>query len=287
MLATGSGSEREVREAKKEPVSRTLWVDAHCHLDEIEPYTLEDGVWPVACGHSHSANVKILAVARRLKIPFALGVSPQTAQSADLSGLDGWVEFIRNAKPNAIGEIGLDFHWGKTGEQKARQHRVFDRMLDLAQEMKLPVVIHCREAGDAMLDMLEGRGWRVDGRGAKPETGDGEPAAGRPRLECGGFGLGAMWHFFSGTLLQTKRALGMGMMLSIPPLPSKSRTQAIALTPIENLLVETDAPIGARTPAGVRQSIEYVARVKGMDAEEAGRQTAKNAARLFRFELKD
>ena len=247
----------ESKEGKGPSMGQTSLVDAHCHLDEIPDYAPETGVRPITCGHSHPANVKTLAIARRFKLPFALGISPQEAQRGDIRELETWIGLIRQSKPNAIGEIGLDFHWAKTQEQKDRQYHVFDRMLGLAQEMQLPIVLHCREAGDAMLDVLGAAGWRH----------------------------GAMWHFFSGNETQMQRALDMGMMLSIPPLPSNARESAIRKTPLTQLLVETDAPIGSRTPAGVQQAVEYVARVKGTTVEEIAKQTAKNAARLFRFEI--
>ena len=94
-----------------------------------------------------------------------------------------------------------------------------------------------------------------------------------------------MWHFFSGTEAQAKKALDMGMLLSFPPLPSKSRERAIRLAPLEKILVETDAPAAARSPREITKAIEYVASVKRLSFEDVARQTAKNAARLFNLKL--
>lgn len=234
-----------------------MLVDAHCHLDEIPNYQRGSNILPVTSGHSHNANVKTVAIAKMLSIPFVLGIAPQTAQKEDIDKLEEWTEYICQNKPNAIGEIGLDFHWAKTTEHKEKQYLIFSRMLDVAEELGLPVVLHCRDAGDELLDVLKQRS----------------------------LAKGAMWHFFSGNEEQTKRALNMGISLSFPPLPSGARKKALVRAPLENILAETDAPVIARKPEEVVKSVEYIAGIKKLDFEEVAMQTAKNAARLFNFRL--
>ena len=240
-----------------------MLVDAHCHLDEIPQYLPQKDILPVICGHSHSSNLKIIQIAKKHRLPFVLGISPQAAQKEDLSSLDEWMETIRKNKPCAVGEIGLDYHWAKNEDQKKNQLFVFDRMLDLAEELHLPTVLHCRDAGDELLTILENH----KTQSAERKT------------------VSAMWHFFSGTEAQAKKALDMGMFLSFPPLPSKSRERAIRLAPLEKILVETDAPAAARSPREITKAIEYVASVKRLSFEDVARQTAKNAARLFNLKL--
>jgi TatD DNase family protein len=228
-------------------------VDAHCHLDHLPKYKIHPGLLPVTVGYSHSSNQKAVVIAKEHGIPFVLGIAPQTAIKADLSMLDGWVAFIRESRPNAIGEIGLDYHWAKSEQDVEKEKIVFERMLELAEEMRLPVVIHARQATHDTLDFLQLRN----------------------------FNHGFMLHFFSGTLTDAKRAADMGGFVSIPPLHSKERRMAIEAVDLGQLLVETDAPYVSKTPDDVSKAVEYIAEVKGLSTETVEKRTAANAKRFF------
>jgi len=228
-------------------------VDAHCHLDHLPKYKIHAGLLPVTVGYSHSSNKKAAALGQKYGIPFVLGIAPQTAIKEDLSKLDEWVAFIRESKPNAIGEVGLDYHWAKCEADVDKEKIVFERMLELAEEMRLPVVIHARQATHDTLDFLQLRN----------------------------FSHGFMLHFFSGTLADARRAAGMGGYVSIPPLHSKERRMAIEAVDLDQLLVETDAPYVARTPDEVSKAVEYIAEVKGISRETVEKRTAANAKRFF------
>jgi len=232
-------------------------IDSHCHLDRLPKYRIPEGILPVTAGYSHSSNRKAAKIAERLGIPFVLGIAPQTAIKEDISRLDEWVAFIRQGKPNAIGEIGLDYHWAKSEQDVRKEEAVYERMLELAEEMRLPVVVHARQAAHDTLDFLQLRN----------------------------FSHGFMLHFFSGTLSDAKRAADMGGLVSIPPLHSKERRQAIEALDLDHLLVETDAPYAARTPGEVVKAVEYIAEVKGVRKETVARKTAENAKRFFRIKV--
>ena len=234
-----------------------LLVDSHCHLDRIRDYSLHAGLIPVTVGYSHSSNQKATAIAKKLSIPFVLGIAPQTAIKEDLSKLDEWIAFIRQNKPNAIGEVGLDYHWAKDEHDIEKEKIVFNRMLDLAQEMRLPLVIHARQATSDVLDFLALRK----------------------------FDMPFMLHFFSGTLHEAQRAVGMGGYISITPLHSKTRREAIKATGLERLLVETDAPYVARKPEDVIKAVEYISEVKDVNWEEVAEKTAENAIKFFSIKV--
>ena len=228
-------------------------VDAHCHLESYKSIEIKDGWIPVTSGYSHSSNVKNAAIAKKYEIPFCLGIAPQSAIKEDISKLDSWVDEIKKHKPNAIGEIGLDFHWAKNAQDVEKEKIVLARMIELADEMNLPVVIHAREAAGKVLDALSEAGWK----------------------------RGIMMHFFSGTLEEAERAVGMGALISICPMPGKERRKVINTLALENLLVETDSPYVVRTFYDVQKSIDYVAEVKNMDSGEVARATAGSAMRFF------
>lgn len=235
-------------------------VDSHCHLDSFSKRQLAclpEGILPVTSGYSHKSNRKNAEIARLLKIPFCLGIAPQTAVFEGIGKLPEWEGFIRSQAPNAIGEIGLDYHWGKEEKHFSDERALFGRMLDLAEGMGLPIVLHTRKAEGKCLDALQEYGWK------KP----------------------FMMHFFSGDAETAKRAVEMGGIISVPPLHSKDRRKTIEAIPLEKLVAETDAPYITRGIEGVKDAVQYIAEVKGIPFGEAADATARNSATFFKFEM--
>lgn len=235
-------------------------VDSHCHLESFkrgQMDSLPEEILPVTSGYSHKSNIKNAEIAKELEIPFCLGIAPQTAVFDGIGKLPEWEGFIRSQTPNAIGEIGLDYHWGKEEKHFADEGALFARMLSLAEDMNLPIVLHTRKAEGKCLDALREYGWK------KP----------------------FMMHFFSGDAETAKRAVKMGGIISIPPLHSKDRRKTIESVPLEKLVSETDAPYITRGIEGVRDAVQYIAEVKGIPFEKAARATAGNSATFFKFDL--
>jgi len=229
--------------------------DAHAHLEAIPAFKAPPNFTIFTCGYSHESNVKNAEIAHSCKNTYAsLGIAPQTAQQyANLAEeLPKWCDFIRKSKPVAIGETGLDFHWGKTEELKERQRTCFGEMITLAQEMRLPLVIHCRDAYKEVLDVLESH----------------SP-------------LSFMLHCFSGNEKDAKRAVEMEGIISIPPLPSAGRRKAIREVGISRLVAETDAPYIGKTPLDVVQSIRIISKELEITEEEAAEKTCENALRFY------
>ncbi|MEM4272484.1 MAG: TatD family hydrolase [Candidatus Bilamarchaeaceae archaeon] len=234
-------------------------VDAHCHLDcfpEEKLRALPEGIIPVTAGYSHKSNVRNVEIAKKLHVPFTLGIAPQTAISEGVSGIQEWASFIRKNAPNAIGECGLDFHWAKSEADIEKEKAAFVKMMELAEGMGLPLVIHSRKSDKEVLDALEDFGWK------------------------GGF----MMHFFSGNGKDAERALRMGGLISIIGMHAKGRREAIGRAPLEKIVVETDAPYAFRNIDGIYEGIRYVAEVKGISEKEVAHATAQNAIRFFNIE---
>ncbi|MEW6749090.1 MAG: TatD family hydrolase [Candidatus Micrarchaeota archaeon] len=237
-------------------------VDSHCHLFDMKRgYSLPDDIIPVVVGFSHSSNQKAAALAKEKGYPFVLGIAPQTAIKSDISKLDEWVAFIEERKPNAIGEVGLDYKWATTREHLEAERKVFSRMIELADRMKLPLVIHSRnnpndnelpkDAVDDILGMVAGR--RV------------------------------LMHFFSGSAGQAGKVVDMGGYISVTHMRSKERRKVINTVPLDRLLVESDAPYVGRTPDSIREAIAYIAEVRGIGTDEVAEATARNAQTFFGF----
>ncbi len=232
-------------------------IDSHCHLQDYEQIEIRPGWLPVTVGYSHHSNIRNAGIAKKYELPYALGIAPQTAVKEGISKLDSWIEEIKKHKPNAIGEIGLDFHWAKNPQQVKDEEMLFGKMLELAEEMRLPIVIHSREDNGKAVEMLRERKWN----------------------------RGIMMHFFSGTLEEAERALDLGALISIVPLHSKERRKVINSLELDELLVETDSPYVVRTFYEVERSIGYIAETKGIDRKIVAEQTAKNAAGFFGIKI--
>jgi TatD DNase family protein len=233
--------------------------DAHCHLEGIPGWKTPDNMVVFTSGYSHESNLANARIAK--EVPRAhciLGIAPQTAMRfPDIERkLPAWKDFIRSQNPVAIGEIGLDFHYAKEEHEQEREYTCFKHMISLAKEMKLPIVIHSRDAEEEVLAFLESE-W------------DGE----------------FLMHCFAGTKEQAEKAVELGGSVSIPPIRSKERKKVIKALTMEKLLAETDAPYIGKKPEDVAVSIGMIAEIKGIPPEEAEKATFANAMRFFRVKV--
>jgi len=194
-----------------------------------------------------------------------VGVHPHEAKEVTPQHLEQLATLAKRPRVIAWGEIGLDYHYDHSPREV--QTRVFRKQMALAREAKLPIVIHCREAWSDCLNLIE-EDWRSSG-------------------------LAGILHCFSSTLEDARRGVEMGFLISFAgnstyPKAQNLRDIAKAL-PLENLLIETDAPYLAPQPyRGKRNEPAYVAEVAHMLAsvrnlppEEVAATTAANFRRFF------
>ncbi len=170
----------------------------------------------------------------------------------------------RSGELCAIGEIGLDFHYDHS--PRDQQEEVFRRQIRLAREVKLPVIIHTREADDLTVAILR------------------EEKAGE---------VGGVIHCFTGTQGLADAALALGFYVSFSGIACFANAEplrAVAKTvPLDRFLVETDCPFlappphrGKRNePAFVVEVARRMAEVKGVPLDEFGEATVRNFDRLF------
>ncbi|MCM1143898.1 MAG: TatD family hydrolase [Blautia sp.] len=203
------------------------------------------------------------------KYPFiygAIGVHPSETGALKEEDFRWLQDCCKLEKVVAVGEIGLDYHWKEP--EPPVQKRCFERQLGIAREVKLPVIIHSRDAAKDTLDMMKS-------------------------LHAGE--IGGVIHCFSYTKEIAKEYLGMGYYFGIGGVitfaNAKKLKEAVAYIPIENILLETDCPYLAPEPnRGRRNSslnLPHIARaiaeIKGIDYEQTLRVTHENAERLFRI----
>ncbi len=183
----------------------------------------------------------------------------------------------------AIGEIGLDYYWDRAPHDV--QKSVLEEQLSLAEELKLPVVLHLREKGDATegdcaLDLLKTlKKWHASLRSSSNLL-----------VKYPG-----VLHSFSGTREIAEEAIKLGFMIGVTgPITFKKmsqRREMIASIPLEKILIETDSPFltphpkrGKRNePANVRFIAEKIAEIHGKETREIAAITTANAARLFNW----
>ncbi len=181
----------------------------------------------------------------------------------------------------AIGEIGLDYYW--KGAPRKTQQEVLKEQLEIARELELPVVIHCREKDDASEGLCS-----EDVMGLLVEWID---SLRRDKNELAGH-PGVM-HSFSGSLKMAERAIDLNFFIGVTgPITYKNARQrraVIASLPLERLLIETDSPFQApepqrglrNEPAFVGHIADKIAEIHMRTREQVAEITSANASRLF------
>jgi len=263
-------------------VSDTTIVDSHAHLTASEfdadradviARACEAGVTTiVTVGTGLESGREAIALAEQHPGVLAVtGFHPHVAGSVTRADIAALGEMTRHPKVLAIGEIGLDFH--RDYAPRDRQHDVLRWQLDLITETGLPVVIHCREAHEEMLDILHDWTARV---GASHPVG--------------------VIHCFVGDTDLARRYIEMGFYLSLAAYigypSSRYARDTIRSIPLDRLLVETDCPYfppqrirGKRCePAYVRETVAELASIRGEPFGTVAQATTENARRVFRFQ---
>ena len=192
----------------------------------------------------------------------AVGSHPDDADHVNGALLDRYRTLAQHPKVRAIGEIGLDYHYEDV--PRAQQIIAFEQQLELAEALKLPVIVHEREAhGDAM-----------------------EIVKRHPDIR-------GVFHCFSGSaemaLWLVERGWYIGFTGVVTFKNARRALEAVQALPLDRILIETDCPYMAPEPyRGRRNDSRYVplvaekiAFLKGVSPEEAGRITLENAKRLF------
>jgi len=278
-------------------------IDSHCHLnfrsfegdvDEVIRRTLANDTWMINVGSQLETSKKAIELAEKypqgvyatvglypLHIP---GVADLIARGAKLDSeeaaaqesvkdfnIDDYRKLILSSKKVvAIGEIGLDYYWRPKSKTKLDIFKDLQKQglllqMDLADELNLPVIFHCRVAHDDLIDILN---IRRNFRG--------------------------VIHSFTGTIGQMQQYLALGLYLGFNGIIFKhiqgiDWQEIILKTPLDKILIETDAPyltppmagVARNEPVFVKYVAQEIAKIKKLSYEEVAIQTAKNAKTLF------
>jgi len=251
-----------------------MLVDTHCHLDDPALRSRLPAV--LAAGREAGvakylipgvspdgwADIACLAAEHDGVYP-AFGLHPMLADRYD----DSLLERLRTyaGRAAAIGEIGLDY---MVDVPREKQRAAFRAQLQLAVEMGLPVMIHCRRAFQDLMSILREEGVQR---------------------------VGSVMHAFSGSPETARECIGLGMYISVAGTVTYHNAvkplEVVRSVPLGHLLLETDAPDMtpephrgmANEPAFLVETARKVAEIKGVSLAEVARVTTESAERLFRI----
>lgn len=268
--------------------------DSHAHINderfdfdrekvckEIEESQL---AYVMDIGFDFESSVRAVEDAKKYDWCYAaVGCHPHDTKNMDEELLLLFKGLAKKEKVQAIGEIGLDYHY-ENSEREEQQHW-FRRQLQLALQLNMPIIIHDREANDDVLRILKEEGvfsqQRLD---CFPKKTGGLPDA---RL---------LLHCYSGSRELAQQYVKLGATLSIAgPVTYKNARKTVEVVEaidLEHLLIETDSPYltpvpfrGKRNqPTLVEHTAAKIAEIKGISYDKVGTVTCENAKRFFNIE---
>lgn len=201
----------------------------------------------------------------------SVGVHPHEAKLANEESDRQMLAWAKNDRVIAWGEIGLDYFYDHSPREA--QQSVLIRQMKLAEQSKLPIIIHCRpsengeDAWEDFFRLIE-RHWRHTG-------------------------LGGILHCFTGSVEHARRGLDLGFIISFAGNITFPKAQnirdAARMVPLDRMLIETDCPYlapiphrGKRNePSFVKEVAKQVGEIKGITAEEVGEKTAETFCKFF------
>ncbi len=251
-------------------------IDTHAHLNLYDSYkkdleeviqrAKEAGVSKIInVGIDLKTSIRALELAYQYQGLYATaGIHPHEVRKVTEETYASLKALLQDQKMVAVGEIGLDY--AKEYSPRGQQQEHFLRQLALAKELKLPVVIHSRDASPDIMNLLKQE---------LPER--------------------FVFHCYAGSVEEAQEILDLGGYISITGIVTFPKAENIRrivrFVPLDRLMVETDCPFltpvphrGKRNePAFVKFVAEAVARIKGITLEECARQTTENARLFFRL----
>jgi len=252
-----------------------MLIDTHAHLnaeqfqddlEEVIERAQSEGVTKiVVVGFDRPTIKRAIELADQYEFIYAtVGWHPVDAIDMTEEDLKWIEELTAHPKVVALGEMGLDYYWDKS--PKDIQKEVFRKQITLAKRVKLPIIIHNREATADIVEILK---------------------------EENAHEVGGIMHCFTGSLEVAKQCMDMNFYISFGgPVTFKNAKKAkevAAEIPMDRLLIETDCPYltphpfrGKRNePSYVRLVAEQIAELKEISIEELAAKTSDNAKKIF------
>lgn len=246
-----------------------MFVDSHCHLHDFEnPAETASNAGKAGVGKIVSCSVDLNSMKKSIFLQkiggtmLCFGIHPANCLFLPQKEIAEAFEFMESNPKNfaGVGETGLDFKYAQTPEQKQTQTFLFSKHIDFSLEKKLPIVVHSRMARQECVDLLVEK-------------------------NCSN----VLLHWFSCGPKLLELVLEKNFYISVGPsiLFRDFSRDFVKKIPLENLLLETDAPVkfsGANSlPEWIPKIAEKTAELKETSVSEIESQTFKNAKKLFKF----
>jgi len=251
-------------------------IDSHCHLDfeplkdrldEVLEAARRVGVHTVVnIGVDGDSSRKSVALAEGHEMIYAtVGVHPHDARTLDDGLLAELGELAAHDKAVAIGEIGLDYY--RDLSPRPVQRKAFQRQLELATRLKMPIVIHTRKAFRETVDIVH------------------EFSADLP---------GGVFHCFPGTIDDALEVIALGFVIGVGGVvtyKNSGMADLAAELPLDKIIIETDAPYltpvphrgKTNEPAFVKLVCDKIAELRGVSPEEIEKVTDRTCQKLYRL----
>ncbi|MCD6403228.1 MAG: TatD family hydrolase [Candidatus Aenigmarchaeota archaeon] len=253
-------------------------IDVHCHLEQKEYEGIRDGIIKKAkeegvkgiitcCAHPDDFELTIDMVEKYKGYVFAtVSLHPEYVKEFDDEKVEEYFDRIRKVKDRivGIGETGLDYYWIKEPEWREKQKELFIKHIQLAEELKKPVVIHSRDAFDETASILETFNVK--------------------RVHWHMFGAHHLW----------KRVVDNGWYISLNTIVyrSKKHKKVARDVLLERIMLETDAPWlslekgKVNDPTSIRLVAQRIAEIKKISFEEVWETCGKNAVKFYGLPIK-
>ncbi len=251
--------------------NKNILIDTHAHVNfndfkddykETTKRALNNEIWMINIGAGGDTSKRAIEIAEEYEngIYAAVGLHPGGREEFDY---DYFFKLAKNEKVVGIGECGLDYYHTKDIKLWEKQKEIFIKHIKLANETNKPLIIHCRDAHDDLLEIL-----RL-----------------KAKLPKG------VMHFFTGTLEQAKKYIDLDFNVSFSGVITftSAYNEVVKNIPLEKILVETDCPFVApvpyrgkrNEPAYVKYVAQKIAELRGLSFDEVAEQTTRNARKLF------
>lgn len=275
-----------------------MLIDTHAHLnfaaykndfDNVINKSLENNTWMINVGTNYQTSKMAVEIANKEGVFASVGLHPINLDTRLLKiridesetgkefrfetsfDHDKYLELIAKGKEKivAVGEIGFDYWYrpkgkGKREQFKEKQKELFRKEVALAEEFKLPLILHCRLGYEDLIQELKNINYKY----------------------------GGVVHCFCGKLEEAQEFIKIGYHIGFNGIIFKLKLdEIIKKIPIEKILVETDCPFltppelseERNEPINVKYVVERIAKDKKLKSEEVEKITTENAIKLFRL----
>ena len=245
-----------------------MYIDTHCHLEKKE-YNVEEIIKNIenniiiVSGYNDESNIEVIELIDKYPNVYGtIGIHPSDIKTSNISIVE---KYVNHSKIVGIGEIGLDYHYGK--EDIELQKEMFIKQIDIARKYNKPVVIHSRDASSDTLEIIK------------------QNSDVNYTMHCYSYSLET-----ANILLKYNVMFGIGGVVTFKN--SKELKKVVENIPINNILLETDSPYltpepyrGEKNePKNVLLVAEKIAELKNISKEEVLKITTKNA--IERYNIK-